>query len=101
MRAMIRNSVVFMYSIYRSSVACRIVGLQWDSDKNKNIVIYEIKSLLLTHILSSRDQPRALVLFVNNRVAIMGDNSGDSMIDSGSSSSSHSSSGEVANTGTA
>ena len=64
-------------------------------------MIYEIKSFLLTHILLSCDQPRASALFVNNRMATVGDNSGDCTIDSGSSSSSHSPSGEVANTGTA
>ena len=53
--------------------------------KNKNIVIYEIKSSLLTHILLSHDQPCASALFMNNRMATMGDNSGDCMIDSGSS----------------
>ena len=65
--------------------------------KNKNIVICGIKSFLLTHILLSRDQPHASALFVNNRMATMGDNSVDCTIDSGSPSSSHSPSGEVAN----
>ena len=53
------------------------------------------------HILLSRDLPRASCLFISNLVATMGDNSGSCTIDSGSPGSSHASSGEEANTGTA
>ena len=56
---------------------------------------------MLTHILLSRDLPRASCLFVSNLVTTMGDNSDGCTTDSGSPSSSHASSGEVANTGTA